>query len=449
MFYDERINAEQGRAYRTATIFALVIITLYGILNGINLGMPFLTFISFEAICAFGGACIVAYGELRYGIRPTDERKDFQKKRYYSKAFFGFLYLIIAVYCCIRVPLYIVLGSFAIHNIFPNHIMILLALSTWPVLLFCFKRNDVYINSSFLAVSRKDYWLRVLKHIGKLGGITAIFTAISAIITFMLSRNEENFTIVLLAGLATFISFSVEYIIFSFAERSSDKAKENGKISAATLIFATIWISSLLISTVLSTLTILGNDAINSAAVVKKLLSVQQYFGYIVFYFVVLFAIYLYSEIKALKSKNIQKAATMFITVHIISFCTSQLQQIISATIAKLIDKVEVVAINAYNLAFEIFSSVVLAFDVIALILLIKFLIERKIASKIAFTYPAALIILKIINLILSSQYRLTEFNMYIKLFGTLFLYGITFIFLIIWRKKVEGLILESAKEAE
>jgi hypothetical protein len=226
MFYDERINAEQGRAYRTAMIFALVLMILYGALHGallVSNGSMHVALMSVEIFCGIGTAVLIAYGELKYGIRPADEMVDSQKKSYYSRAFFGAFYMLIAVYCCIRVPFSIHLNA---YDITPNHLIILLALSTWLVLLFCFKHGEIPLNSSFIEVSRSDYWLRVLKNIGKLGGITAIFTAISAINTFLLTKDTFDFISVLLAGLITFVSFAIEYVIFSYAERSSDKAKE-------------------------------------------------------------------------------------------------------------------------------------------------------------------------------------------------------------------------------
>ena len=68
MFYDERINAEQGRAYRTAMIFSLILMMLYGALHGallVSSGSMHVALMSVELFCGIGTAILIAYGELR------------------------------------------------------------------------------------------------------------------------------------------------------------------------------------------------------------------------------------------------------------------------------------------------------------------------------------------------------------------------------------------------
>lgn len=449
MFYDERINAEQGRAYRAAMIFALVLMILYGTLHGalliLNESMH-IALMSVEIFCGIGTAVLIAYGELRYGIHPADEMVDTQKKNYYSKAFFAFFYMLIAVYCCIRVPFSIYLDA---YDVTPNHLIILLALSTWLVLLFCFKRREVPLNSSFLEVSGKDYWLRVLKNIGKLGGITAIFTVISAVNTLLLTKDAFNFISVLIAGLITFVSFAVEYAVFSFAERSSDKAKENGRISASTLIFAAAGVVGQFLYAALSAFIVINSGAINSSDAVIKINSLQQYFGLIIFYFFGLFAVYLYSELRVLKRKEIHISASLFLTVHVASLCIGQLTRVMSSAISGLIDALNPNALNAYLFILEATSAVALAISLIALTLFIKALIGLGLTNKKAYAYPAAFIVLKVTNLFLSTQYRLANINSFIENFGTLLLYGIMLIFLCRSRRKAEDLLAEVSDDPE
>jgi hypothetical protein len=449
MFYDERINAEQGRAYRTAMIFALVLMILYGALHGallVSNGSMHVALMSVEIFCGIGTAVLIAYGELKYGIRPADEMVDNQKKSYYSRAFFGAFYMLIAVYCCIRVPFSIHLNA---YDITPNHLIILLALSTWLVLLFCFKHGEIPLNSSFIEVSRSDYWLRVLKNIGKLGGITAIFTAISAINTFLLTKDAFDFISVLLAGLITFVSFAIEYVIFSYAERSSDKAKENGKISAATLIFVAAAVAVQLLYTLLSTYVVINIGAINSSAAVMRINSLQQSLGYLIFYFFGLFAIYLYSELKALKNKGVQRAATLFLSAHVIIFCIGQLTRVTSSMISGLIEELGTAVLDTYLLICETADTVALAISLIALVIFTKALIELGLTTKKAYVYPATFVILKVTNLILSTQHRLANVNAFIESFGLFLLYAIMLVFLCERRRKADELLSASSNDIE
>lgn len=449
MFYDERINAEQGRAYRTAMIFALVLMILYGALHGallVSNGSMHVALMSVEIFCGIGTAVLIAYGELKYGIRPADEMVDSQKKSYYSRAFFGAFYMLIAVYCCIRVPFSIHLNA---YDITPNHLIILLALSTWLVLLFCFKHGEIPLNSSFIEVSRSDYWLRVLKNIGKLGGITAIFTAISAINTFLLTKDAFDFISVLLAGLITFVSFAIEYVIFSYAERSSDKAKENGKISAATLIFVAAAVAVQLLYTLLSTYVVINIGAINSSAAVMRINSLQQSLGYLIFYFFGLFAIYLYSELKALKNKGVQRAATLFLSAHVIIFCIGQLTRVTSSMISGLIEELGTAVLDTYLLICETADTVALAISLIALVIFTKALIGLGLTTKKAYVYPAAFVILKVTNLILSTQHRLANVNAFIESFGLFLLYAIMLVFLCERRRKADELLSANSNDIE
>ena len=443
MFYDERINAEQGRAYRSAMIFALVILILYGALHGALLIANDdlnIAFMSVEIFCGIGGAILVAYGELRYGIRPADEMGDSEKRRYYSRAFFGFLYMFIFIYCCIRVPFSMALNA---NDIAPNHLIILLELSVWLLLLFLFKRNEVPINSSFLAVKRKDYWRRVLKNVGILGIATAFFSVTSAIITLALTENVAFFIGVLLVGLTTWISLASEYAIFSWAERSSDKAKEQGRISAATLVFAVSAVAVYLLYSGLSAYVIANSDAINSSAVVIRIQSINLFFGHIIFYFFGLFAVYLYSELKVLKSKGLGQAAILFFAAHLVSFCSSQILRVASSLVSGLIDSLGVSFLGTYSFMVEAADTLFLALNLIALTKFIQSLIELGFAGNAAYFFPAALAAIKATNLILSAQYRLSSLNAFIECIGTLAVYAAMLCCFFARRKKLEDLISE------
>ena len=449
MFYDERINAEQGRAYRKAMIFALVMLVLYGGLHGALLwsnGNAHLALMSVEVFCGIGTAILIAYGELRYGLHPADEMVDSRKKSYYSKAFFGFFYMLIAVYCCIRVPFSIHLNA---YDVAPNHLIVLLALSTWLVLLFSFKQNEIPLNSSFIDVSASDYWMHVLKNIGKLGGVTAFFTAISAINTFLLTKDALNFISVFLAGVITFVSFAVEYAVFSFAERSSDKAKSNGRISAATLIFAAAAVAGQLFYTVVSTYVVINSGAINSSAAVIKINSLQQYFGYLMFYFFGLFVIYLYSELKALGNKGIRRAAEVFLASHVIIFCIGQLSRVVSSMVSELIHDQGPAVLNTYLFVLEFLSAAALAVSLIALFILVRSLVGLGLAGKKAYVYPVAFIVLKAVNLILSAWHSMANLNAFIESCGTLLLYAAMLFFLCERRRRAEVLLSEVTDDPE
>ena len=67
MFLDERINAEQGRAFRFTVIFAWAVTVLYGIFHFVMLMTSnrfLMSSLSVEIFCGIGGAILIGIGEL-------------------------------------------------------------------------------------------------------------------------------------------------------------------------------------------------------------------------------------------------------------------------------------------------------------------------------------------------------------------------------------------------
>lgn len=248
MIYDERIHAVKGKAFRSTLIFAFFLFLVYTALHLTYLFVcvgrvhPLSLLTDGAALLASG--IILLVGESEYGS-GGDEMRVYEKNCYYAKHFYTFLYIFAGVYC-VAAPL----APFAVpyEDYPPSQVLLMALLPCGLFLLWQFKRAEVPLNSSFLEESRGEYWKRVWLNVLKFGGICLGFTLVSFCVTFWYAvstglYNPFSFLVlraVLLAGLAAWNGFALEYLLFSLAERSSNGAKLAGKISGCTRTF--LWI---------------------------------------------------------------------------------------------------------------------------------------------------------------------------------------------------------------
>ena len=242
MFWDERINAEQGRAFRLTVIVAWALTVLYGIAHLIYLIMAsqvLITSLSVELFCGLGGFCIIAYGEFNKWGDSKDEMWEYEKNKYYSKAFYWFLYILLFSYCCIRVPAYIAQST---YDMPPNQLLILLELTGFIVLITKFKFSEVPFNYTFISEGKRSYGAQVFINTAKLGGIILLFTCFSLVTLIFMGGEAIDMLSVLFSGLFTFFSLGFQYVSFSVAEWLSDRAKEKNVLSVSTmfLFFAAV-----------------------------------------------------------------------------------------------------------------------------------------------------------------------------------------------------------------
>ena len=332
MFYDERIEAGRSNAFRKTMILATFLFIVHSLINGIVRYFTVSTFsfldILVGTLCAIIGIAFILYGEICF--RESDEMTEFQKNRYYTKAFFQFIYLIAGIYC-ILAPICIISNG---KDNSPAELISFVGTPCWLFLLLLMKRESLPLNASFLADDPKVYRKRVLSNIIKFGAMCAFFTAISFVITFfyLLSTDKSNMFFsffvlisILFSGLTVWISFSLEYLIFSIAERSSDCAKKKGIISAACTVFLFFGLLPLALNELITIATgiLFGINSVKSVTIISL---IRSFIAPIVAYFTGLFTVYFLSETQ----KLLKKLLTVAVIIQIINLICSYLLDLLT-----------------------------------------------------------------------------------------------------------------------
>ena len=164
MFYDERINAECGKMYRTGIILTTILTAVYGSMRAFYLrleGDLRVKYLLLELIVVVGGLAILLVGSFLYG-RHLDERVTFNKYRYYRK--FGPLFLIIVISACIIAMLpslqysdHYVSSTYP-GTMLPNAYIALFASMGCAYFFFHFKMKDISVN--YLFIEDSHYYRR-------------------------------------------------------------------------------------------------------------------------------------------------------------------------------------------------------------------------------------------------------------------------------------------------
>lgn len=346
MFYDERIQMELGKAFRATMILAWFISMIYGLLHilaMLSAGVFSVAAIVFELICLVSGLILLLYGEITYLASGKDEMLAHKKHLYYKKAFYLYLGIILLAF-------YLQIGLGSSSEWFtPNHFLLTLQMPCWLLLLTCLKYNGVPFNYSYLAEDKQTYICRTLENVVKLAKIVALATGAGLVVSIALVPSVSQIVAVLAAGIISWASLSIEYLIISWAERVSDQANERNRISIATLIFVCCGTVMYLISAAIGSYAAWnnGNNITNgiTAMIVSTLI---RSFEHLSMYFFGLFTVYLYSEMKWIKSKLFDVATVAAMGLVMFEFILDPLSQVVNYLVDGM--SVKVILTTLYTL---------------------------------------------------------------------------------------------------
>lgn len=387
MFYDERILVEQGKAFRATMILAWFISLIYGLLHALSMfanGTFYAPALVHESISIISGLVLFLYGEIKHHASTKDEMVAYKKNYYYKKVFYWYLGIILFAFC-----LQISLGS-RYEWFPPNHFLLTLQIPCWLLLLTYFKFKGVPFNYSYLAEDKPTYIRRTFANVAKLAKIIALATMTGIVILIVLRASISEFIAVLAAGIISWISLSIEYLIISWAERVSDHANENNRISSATLTFVCFGAIMYIISAVAGSYLVWDNGSnITNATTLMIGSTLNQYFGYLSMYFFGLFAVYLYSEIKDIKSRLFDIATIIAMGLVIFEFILEPLSQVLYYMVGNMANEISMAAIQIHS----VIDYLILVAESIVLTVASIAIIKAKNTKKVAFIYPTVVVL--------------------------------------------------------
>ena len=338
MFYDERIHTGRGKAFRKTMVFATVLFFLYAVIHTVYqlIAMPSFNPVSImtESLCALIGLGLILYGEIAFAGSQADERKAYQKDCYFAKAFYYLLYSVAGA-CCVIAPIYLLSDNTGYP---PNTVLFFIEIPCWLFLLLQFKKDEIPINAEILLEDKKIYWTKVLKNILKFGGVCVGLTCFSFTVTLfylVVYRSDVGlFSLavllaILFAGLLTWISLSLEYALFSVAERVSEKAKQKGTLSPITIIFLWVGIGAGIAADIGRIIISAAGYEFNSADIVVAFNYIDRSMAVIGGYFTGLFLVYFLSELRALPDRKLVKILSGNLLIRVINYVYGVLSSII------------------------------------------------------------------------------------------------------------------------
>ncbi len=254
LFYDERINAEKGRAMRSTVWFSWLFTLIYTIItvivdtiterNLVHMAAVderfILSGILVEVITIIGGAVILLWGELSYIGADKDEMKAYEKNLFYTKGFYAFVYIFAFAYC-VHVAVNLYYDGYTVfsntempYGFFPS----MLLQCSGMFLIFSLKNKNVMLHSAEIEDGGKPYFKKVFINILKFGGLCAVFVLFAVALFIIMSRApfSKLCLVILFAGIGTWIALSFEYLMLSIMELMSEKAQKAGRLSITTLI---------------------------------------------------------------------------------------------------------------------------------------------------------------------------------------------------------------------
>lgn len=329
MFYDERIQKELGKSFRAVIGLSSIISIIYGVLHLLAMrehgGTIRVLGLLFELIGIVAGMIVLLYGEIKFSASGRDERLASGKYNYYKKIFYPYLGVILFA-CYLQSFL-----SSADEWFAPSHFLSALQLPCWLLLLICLKYHGVPFNYSYMAEDRCTYIQRTFANVSKLGKFVLLATAGGLCVSLVFGASFLQLIAVLLSGVVSWVSLSVEYLLISWAERVSDRANEQQRMSSASKIFGCFGVVLYLISAGISIYWSWDNGSNITDG--KKLMIVttfSQLFERLGIYAFGLFTVYVYNELKPIKSRWFDRAVITAMGVFIFTFIFESIKQVIN-----------------------------------------------------------------------------------------------------------------------
>lgn len=422
MFYNENVHAAKGKALRKTVFFCEVLLLIYIALHAIynvSFGISGFMYLSVEILSAVLGAVIIIKGEVSFA------KNEDEKNKWYAKSFFVLFHFFFFVYA-VSLPYYYVNNSNA--NWLPlNYIILFMEAPVWLCLITFAKKAETQKEE------KREYYKRVFKNILHflfmcIGYAMAAFVSYVLRMIFISSKafDISALLVILVFAASIFLSISVEYLLYSLAERASTVAREKGKISVTTLVIAAAYIFTVILNSVMHIVYLHNTKSgIISGDYVQSMTTAFRYIEILMGFLGGAFLVYIASEMSERVDYRLFKIAQRSIFVIILSHAYSCVSPIITNIFHR--KYIMFSSIDFMNDIYpkiaavdSILSIVISALLVIYSIKTIRLLSENGVIGSVAYVYPVGMFVLEVATLfmtiVLQMQYFVVIDALYIAL---------------------------------
>lgn len=244
---DERVIKESGKISRNVIITSTILMILLFIFVLASNGYVFkIQNHLLESAFLISALCILLFGELYYLGYRRDERIAQNKWNFYYNSI---KYVIGAYFFGFSLNMIYYLKNVGSSNLPPNYISLFMEIVIGIVYYFNIKTKNINLNYKFIDSLKKDYYITVLKNIGKLSLLIIGFYMISCVIEIIIFTNASHIIILLVAGIISALSVGLQYLLMSFIEKVD--YDNNGLSKIPFIVFYGIYIALLLGANVL------------------------------------------------------------------------------------------------------------------------------------------------------------------------------------------------------
>ena len=448
MVIEEKIRNSVGRVYRKG----IIIITLLSLINLIYKlivslinDFSILTLIAEVAIVLCGGIILLVGGnktneQNRYNRLDTSDEIDLCRN---LKVFFFVILLSHAV----SIPYYFI-NNHSSNVYYINYFILILEVIGAIYIYYAHKKENIYINYSFIEEQKKLYYDIVLKNIYKIVIVNIIVFLVSILLTYVLTDILLTaIWAIVLSFLFCVVSLSLIYLFLSWLDRSRYEEDTVEDLESTQITFTKtsviIGITLIVLNFISTSLSLFQHFAISH--IINNFMSMESVLGkfvllqsniqvYLRIFIAVIFILLLINMTRyVIENSKTNQALKIFIIFELVKLAFSYIQRFI-LTIMSVNENVNVYRyITSGNSILN--NLISLTNGVIILILILMITKEFKV-NQVVIVIPSFILFQKLVVILMNRFINLNFWNVLTNQISFILGTALTFVYMLVNKSK-------------
>ena len=448
MVIEEKIRNSVGRVYRKG----IIIITLLSLINLIYKlivslinDFSILTLIAEVAIVLCGGIILLVGGnktneQNRYNRLDTSDEIDLGRN---LKVFFFVILLSHAV----SIPYYFI-NNRSSNVYYINYFILILEVIGAIYIYYAHKKENIYINYSFIEEQKKLYYDKVLKNIYKIVIVNIIVFLVSILLTYVLTDILLTaIWAIVLSFLFCVVSLSLIYLFLSWLDRSRYEEDTVEDLESTQITFTKtsviIGITLIVLNFISTSLSLFQHFAISH--IINNFMSMESVLGkfvllqsniqvYLRIFIAVIFILLLINMTRyVIENSKTNQALKIFIIFELVKLAFSYIQRFI-LTIMSVNENVNVYRyITSGNSILN--NLISLTNGVIILILILMITKEFKV-NQVVIVIPSFILFQKLVVILMNRFINLNFWNVLTNQISFILGTALTFVYMLVNKSK-------------